>query len=75
MSEWVLIIALLTPGGDFAGKMPVYFPDKVSCQDALKRLSKPTDVNDPMGMKYKGSVCVTADHWEGRKPMKGVALD
>lgn len=75
MNEWVLIIALLTPGGDFAGKMPVYFPNKESCQLALKRLTKSVDINDPMGLKYKGSVCVTADHWEGRKPMKGVSLD
>ena len=73
--SWVLIIGLLTPGGDFAGKMPVYFPDRASCQAALKRLAKPTDVNDPMGMKYKGTVCVTADHWEGRVPMKDVPLD
>jgi len=70
-----LIIGLLTPGGDFAGKMPVYFPDRASCKAALKRLDKPTDVNDPMGMKYKGTVCVTADHWEGRVPMKDVPLD
>jgi hypothetical protein len=73
--SWVLIIALLTPGGNFAGKMPVYFPDRASCKAALKQLNKPTDVNDPMGMKYKGTVCVTADHWEGRAPMKDTPLD
>lgn len=75
MNHWVLIISLLTPGGDYAGKMPVYFPDKVSCQAALKRLSRPTVVENPYGLKYKGVLCVTQDHWEGRKSMKGVPLD
>lgn len=75
MAEWVLIISLLSPGGDFVGKMPVYYPDLTSCQLALKRLTKPTSVGDPFGLKYKGVACVTANHWEGKRPMKGIALD
>jgi len=75
MAEWVLIVSLLTPGGDFVGKLPVYYPDLTSCQLALKRIIKPTNVGNPFGLKYKGVMCVTADHWEGRRPMKGVPLD
>jgi hypothetical protein len=72
MKEWVLIIELLSPGGDFMDKIPVTMPTKTSCTQALKELPKKSD--DPLGVQFKG-ICVTMDHWTGRKKDKGVAFD
>ena len=72
MKEWVLIIELLSPGGDFMDKIPVVMPTHAACQAAAKELPKQAD--HPLGVKSRG-VCVTRAHWQGREVMKGVSLD
>jgi hypothetical protein len=69
--NWILIIFMTSPGGDFVGKDIMYFESKKFC-DAV-RVQLPV-LNSPMGLKHKG-ICVTRDHWEGKKQMPGVAYD
>jgi hypothetical protein len=73
--EWVLVVMMLTPGGDFIDKYPVFFEDKKTCQASLKLIKKPTDTGSPLGVKIQGWVCVTRKHWEGKEVMPGVPLD
>jgi hypothetical protein len=72
MNEWVLLIALLSPGGNFIDKVPVTMPNRAACQQAIKQL--PAKGDHPMGVQYRG-LCVTMAHWTGQKPMKDVPLD
>jgi hypothetical protein len=72
MNQWVLIIQLLSPGGDYMDKIPVEMPTKTACVQAVKDLPKQGE--SPMGIQYKG-LCVTMDHWTGKKKDKGVAFD
>jgi hypothetical protein len=72
MNEWILLVAMLSPGGDFIDKIPVEMPTKAACVQAAKELPKKGET--PMGIHYKG-ICVTADHWTGKKTMKDVPLD
>jgi hypothetical protein len=69
--NWVLIIAMFSPGGDFIGKEPVWFETKKACEAVRAQLSV---LDGPIGVKHKG-LCVTRDHWEGKKKMPGVAHD
>jgi hypothetical protein len=70
MNEWVLIIAMFSPGGDFVDKYaegPIASrAECVSRQQALKSTS---------GQVQLKGVCVTKDHWEGKKQMIGMAYD
>lgn len=75
MIEWILIVQILTPGGDFIDKMPVTMPSKKACYRALKQMEKPIETDHPLGIKYQGWTCVTRDHYEGRSFMKGMFLD
>ena len=72
MKEWVLIIELLSPGGDYMDKVPVTMPTKPACTRAAADLKKGTE--HPLGVQFRG-VCVTKDHWTGKQPMKDVPLD
>ena len=72
MKEWILIVQLMSPGGDYMDKVPVLMPSKQACEAARKELPPPPE--HPLGIKARG-VCVTRAHWEGRKPMKDVPLD
>lgn len=70
--NWVLLISMLTPGGDFIDKVPVEMPTRAACVQAAKDLPKRGE--SPMGVQYKG-ICVTMDHWTGKKKMKDVSFD
>ena len=72
MKEWILIIELLSPGGDYMDKVPVVMPTKAACQTAAKQLPKQED--HPLGVKLRG-VCVTKAHWQGKSVMKDIPLD
>lgn len=72
ISEYVLIVTLLSPGGDFLDKVPVIMPDKSSCVKASKGLPKMQE--HPLGVRVQGT-CVTMAHWTGKAQDKGVALD
>ena len=67
--SWILIIAMYSPGGDFIGKDTINFKSKKECEAV--RIQLPT-LDHPLGVKHKG-LCVTRDHWEGKKQMPGVA--
>ena len=70
--NYILLVAFLSPGGDFMDKVPVEMPNKAACVKALANLPKRGE--DPMGVQFQG-VCITKDHWQGKKQMKNVPLD
>jgi hypothetical protein len=69
--SWILIVAMYSPAGDFMGKNTVEFESKKTCESVRVQLSK---LDNPMHVQHKG-LCVTRDHWEGKKQMPGVAYD
>jgi hypothetical protein len=69
--SWILIVAMYTPGGDFIGKNTVGFTNQKDCEAVKVQLSK---LDHPMKVNHKG-LCVTKEHWEGKKQMPGVAYD
>jgi hypothetical protein len=68
--EWVLIIMLSTPGGDFIDKRVEFVRNKSECHARMAATPKVA----PMQIRQT-PICVTMDHWTGKKPMSGVALD
>jgi hypothetical protein len=68
--NWVLIIMMSSPGGDFIDKRVEYLQDKKACQVRMAEIPRIT----PMMVK-QFPLCVTMDHWTGKKLMPGVALD
>lgn len=70
MNSWILIVAMLSANGDFLGKDTLEFKTQEACETARARLL----THDQPFAKYRG-VCVTRDHWTGKKKMPNVALD
>jgi hypothetical protein len=68
--EWVLIIMMSTPGGDFIDKRVEFVRNKSECHARMATTPRIA----PMGIRQT-PICVTMDHWTGKKPMSGVALD
>ena len=71
MNAWILIIAMYSPGGDYMDKTTLEFNTQKDCESVRAQLAI---LDTPLGVKHKG-ICVTKDHWTGKKPMKGIALD
>lgn len=69
---WILIVYMLSPGGDMMEKIPVDMPTKLACEKAMYNL--PRRGESPMGVRFQGK-CVTAAHWKGKRTMKDVPLD
>ena len=69
--SWILIVAMYSPAGDFMNKETIGFDSKRACEAVKIQL---TNLDTPMRVKHRG-VCVTRDHWEGKKQMPGVAYD
>lgn len=69
--NWILIVAMFSPGGDFLSKSTVEFQSKKECEAVKVQLS---NLDHPMRVAHKG-LCVTRDHWEGKRQMPGVAYD
>ena len=69
--SWILIIAMYSPAGDFMGKNTVGFNSQKECEAVKVQLVK---LDHPMKVLHKG-LCVTKDHWEGKKKMPNVNLD
>jgi len=69
--SWILIIFMQSPGGDFIGKQTVGFASRKDCEAVKVQLP---NLDHPMRVQHKG-LCVTRDHWEGKKQMLGVAYD
>lgn len=68
---WILIIAMYSPAGDFMAKETIGFDSQKECDAVKVQLS---NLDTPMKVRHRG-VCVTRDHWEGKKKMPGVAYD
>jgi hypothetical protein len=68
--NWVLIIMLSTPGGDFIDKKVEFVRTRAECQAKADQ----TDRITPMGIRQH-PICVTMNHWTGKNPMPNVALD
>ena len=71
MYSWILIVAMYSPAGDFIGKDTMRFESQKACEAAKIQLP---NLDYPLRVKHKG-LCVTRDHWEGKKQMPGVAYD
>ena len=69
--SWVLIIAMYSPAGDFMSKDIMEFKSQKECEAVKVQLPK---LDHPMRVTHKG-LCVTRDHWEGKKKMPTVAYD
>ena len=69
--SWILIIAMHSPAGDFIGKNTVGFNSQKDCEAVRMQL---TNLDHPLKVRHKG-LCVTREHWEGKKQMPGVNLD
>ena len=69
--SWILIVAMYSPGGDFINKTSIEFRSKKDCEAVKVQL---VQLDSPMRVAHKG-LCVTRDHWEGKKQMPGVAYD
>ena len=72
MTEWVLLVAFISPGGDFMGKKAIIHPTKSSCQAEAKQWATVTEPAMPVRFQ---TLCVTKAHWEGKAQDKGVAFD
>ena len=68
--EWVLIIMMSKPGGDFIDKRVEFVQNRAECHRRMVLTPKVT----PMQV-HQTPICVTRDHWTGKRPMSGVALD
>ena len=71
MYSWILIVAMYSPAGDFIGKDTMKFESQKACEAVKVQLP---NLDHLMRVKHKG-LCVTRDHWEGKKQMPGVAYD
>jgi hypothetical protein len=68
---WILIIAMYSPAGDFMSKDTMQFNNRKDCEAVRTQLH---NLDHPMRVTHKG-LCVTRDHWEGKKKMPGVDYD
>ena len=69
--SWILIVAMYSPAGDFMSKDIIKFESKQACEAVKVQLP---NLDTPMRVRHKG-LCVTRDHWEGKKKMPGVDYD
>lgn len=71
MKFW-LIAFFLTPDGEFVGKREIAYKDEATCYVAMDH------VRIPKSMKKAtiiSAVCVSDDHFKGRKKDPGVEYD
>ena len=68
MTNWVLIIAFFSPGGDFMGKQEIMQRDQATCQQSVQTIVKEAPL-----AKVR-AVCVERDA-KGINLTRNVALD
>ena len=73
--DWILILLLLNPQGEYVAKVPVPYPSQALCRQALQQLKKPVEIDAAQPLKAGAWTCVSRAHWEGRAVDKGTALD
>jgi hypothetical protein len=71
MTEYILILAFFSPGGDFMGKHGIVQESKAVCQRSMVVVQNQIT---PTGGRVK-ALCVSKAHWEGKAQDKGVGLD
>jgi hypothetical protein len=71
MNSWVLIIAIFNPAGEWQHQYTEQHNTKKSCTAR----SKAVEIVTPNNKYLVRGICVTHDHWTGKKPMPGVELD
>jgi hypothetical protein len=62
---------MYSPAGDFMSKNTIGFNSQKECEAVKVQL---VNLDNPMKVRHKG-LCVTREHWEGKKQMPGVAYD
>lgn len=67
MKFW-LIVFFLTPEGEFISKKEIPFADKASCYAAMEKVKVPRATQGKM-------VCVSNDHYTGKRQDPGVDYD
>jgi|LakMenE01Jun11ns_1017448.scaffolds.fasta_scaffold8165105_1 hypothetical protein len=68
---WVLLIFMWSASGDFVSKIPVIQQTESQCR--LAAITLPT-VLDATDTRLEG-ICVTHDHWTGKKYMPDMPLE
>ena len=68
---WVLLIFMWSASGEFVGKLPILQLTESQCTVAAISLPRTLESSTT---RLEG-ICVTHDHWTGKKYMPGVELD
>jgi hypothetical protein len=68
MTNWVLILAFMSPGGDFMGKQEIIQKDRATCQQSMATVAKEAPL-----AKVR-AICVERDA-RGINLSRNVALD
>ena len=71
MNSWVLIIAIFNPAGEWQRQ----YTERHKTKQACTARSKAVETVTPDNKYLVRGICVTQDHWTGKKPMPGVNLD
>jgi hypothetical protein len=71
MNSWVLIIAIFNPAGVWQHQYTERHDTQQDCTARSKALETVTANNK----YFLRGICVTNDHWTGKKLMPGVNLD
>jgi len=71
IAEWILIVRLLTPGGDFIEQNVYEVKGEKACHK-MERQAK--TAQNPMKLKYE-TACVTKDQYTGVKVKPNQPLD
>ena len=71
MNSWVLIIAIFNPAGVWQHQYTERHDTAQICTARLKAVETVTANNK----YFLRGICVTNDHWTGKKLMPGVNLD
>jgi hypothetical protein len=72
VTNWVLVIALYSPSGDFIDKRHEVLPNRKTCVQQRQEINQRDP--SPIGVRER-AICVTWDHWTGKRPMKDVNMD
>jgi hypothetical protein len=71
MKFW-LIAFFLTPDGEFISKREIAYKDKATCYTAMDLVRAPKNLKNEIIVQV---VCVSDDHFMGRKKDSGVEYD
>ena len=67
--EYVLLVFLFTSSGEYVGKFNKIYPNQAACSRAAQSQQPVTKFVTIQ------TLCVTKDHWAGRRVDPGIPLD